>query len=62
MKKLTSRQENQLFSYLLKANTLLNTVIEDSEDGEVGMSSAALEDISNLADAFKEKMDNTNWV
>lgn len=61
MKKLTNRQASQLFNYLLKANALLNTVIDSSDDDEIGVGEG-MEDISNLTDALKEKIDNTNWV
>jgi hypothetical protein len=62
MLKLTTRKSNQLFSYLLKANTLLNEAVESSDDGEIGIAGNAIEDICNLAEALKLKVDNIQWV
>jgi hypothetical protein len=62
MMRLPKRKVDQLFTYLLKANTLLNEAIEKSDDGEIGIDGGATEAICNLAEALKDKVDNVQWL
>lgn len=62
MKKLTEKQAERLFNYLLSANTLLNELADKSENGELGIDGEHMEVICNLAETLKEKLDNTQWA
>ena len=62
MIRLPKRKTDQLLTYLLKANTLLNVAIDSSDDYEIGIDGETVDTLCNLTDALKDKMDNINWL